>query len=53
MLNYVDLIKNTVIGIWGVTEIIAREISKIRKCYIYTDYEILIKTSNSLQFLQI
>jgi len=42
MLNYTDIIQNTYIQSWTVTEIMAREVWNFDSCYTLTDYKIHI-----------
>jgi len=51
MLNYTDIIQNTYVQIWTVTEIMAREIWNFDSCYTFIDYQIHIKTGRNMWFL--
>jgi len=51
MLKYTDIIQNTYIQSWTVTEIMAREVWNFDNCYTLIDYQIHIKTGRNMWFL--
>ena len=51
MLNYTDLIQNTYIQSWTVTEIMAREVWNFDSYYTLIDYLIHIETGRDMWFL--
>ena len=51
MLNYTDIIQNTYIQSWMVTEIMAREVWNFDSCYTLIDCQIHIETGRNMWFL--
>ena len=50
MLNYTDIIQNTYVQSWTVSEIMASEVWNFDSCYTLSDYQIHIETGRNMWF---